>query len=386
MRLAVLVWTRAWGGLETHALTLARNLKRAGHDAVLACVGEATAEQFGTRAPDVPLTVLREPAGRPHLVHWIRELRRLESDACLFEKGTLHTGSLGLDLAARLVFGAFVTIEQLEPPVLGPRTSRTYFGLPGFGLWWYRYRLAGWARSLAPQRVVCISEAVRRALHTDYGFSPARTVIVHNGVDVERFHPGGRQEARRRYGILEGATVLATACRLIPQKGVDTAIRALASLAAGGGGRSACLLIAGEGPERPALEALAAELGVSPSVRFVGFLPDTSLFIPAADVFLVPSRIEAQGIAVLEGMASGCCVLASDVGGIPEMIRGTGAGVLLPPDDVAGWAAGMEAMLVKRPEERAAIGAAARQHVEREFDARRQAERLVELLERTTRS
>jgi glycosyltransferase involved in cell wall biosynthesis len=297
----------------------------------------------------------------------------------------LHTGSFQLDFAARLSFRAFLVIEQLEPPVLGPLKRRRVLGLPSPGIWWYRQRFAGWLRSLGPHRVVCISEAVRLALENDYGFARTRTTIIHNGVDVDRFHPSLREAARRTLGLDDDATVVATACRLVPQKGVDVAIQSLARVVAQSPSSPARLLVAGEGPERPALERLVDELGLSKRVRFMGFTGDTALFIPAADVFLVPSRIEAQGIVLLEALASGCDVIASRVGGVPEVARPPDVGTLVTADDADALAEALAAALRRTTPQRATRAKAARQHVEELFDARRQCGRIIDLMEELAR-
>lgn len=385
MKVVVLVRSRLWGGLESHAVDLVHRLAERGHEARIACVGRTTTDLFLAHDPSLPIATVAEPSGPGSVLHWWREFRALRADACIFEKGTLHTGSFQLDFAARLSFRAFLVIEQLEPPVLGPLKRRRVLGLPSPGIWWYRQRFAGWLRSLGPHRVVCISEAVRLALENDYGFARTRTTIIHNGVDVDRFHPSLREAARRTLGLDDDATVVATACRLVPQKGVDVAIQSLARVVAQSPSSPARLLVAGEGPERPALERLVDELGLSKRVRFMGFTGDTALFIPAADVFLVPSRIEAQGIVLLEALASGCDVIASRVGGVPEVARPPDVGTLVTADDADALAEALAAALRRTTPQRATRAKAARQHVEELFDARRQCGRIIDLMEELAR-
>jgi glycosyltransferase involved in cell wall biosynthesis len=381
MRIAVLVRARTWGGLETHAVDLVRSFTRAGHECHLACIAQHTADLFASHDATLPIRTIPLPRGARALRHWVRQLRSLEADACVFEKSTLHAGSFALDMAARRVFGRrFVTIEQLEPPVLGD-SAPLRFGIPLRGPWWYRQRLRGRLRSLMPHRVVCISEAVRRALESQYGFPGRRIVVIANGVDVERFHPANRAAARRQYGIPDDVLAIATACRLIPQKGVDVAVRAFASVVGRRPDARALLLVGGEGPERERLQQLCAELSVCERVRFLGFVADMPEFVPAVDVFLVPSRIEAQGIIVLEAMSSGCEVIASRVGGIPDMISSPDVGALVPAGDVDAWAEAIEKSLERATSERAARGATARNHVVSNFSNGRQADQILRLLD-----
>ena len=168
---------------------------------------------------------------------WYRQFRALGATACIFEKGTLHTGSLAMDLAARAAFKVFVTIQQLEPPALGARSSKRYLGglVPGLGLWWYRQRFRGWLRSLRPARTICITQAVRSALETGYGFSSRRLPVIHNGVDVDRFSPDSPDtDAARAPESTNGPLTFGTAARLIHEKGIDVAIRAFAQVGAPG--------------------------------------------------------------------------------------------------------------------------------------------------------
>lgn len=380
MRIAVLVRARIWGGLETHAVELVRSFTRAGHDCHLACIAQHTADLFASHDATLPIKTIPLPRSAYPLRHWIRELRSLGADACVFEKSTLHAGSFVLDMAARRVFGRrFITIEQLEPPVLGDGASRR-FPIPIRGPWWYRQRLRGRLRSLMPHRVVCISEAVRWALESQYGFPGRRIVVIANGVDVERYHPANRAAARRQYGFPDDVVLVATACRLIPQKGVDVAITAFSHAVRRRPDGRALLLVAGEGPEKDRLQQLCVELSLCERVRFLGFVADMPGFVPAVDVFLVPSRIEAQGIIVLEAMSSGCEVIASRVGGIPDMISNPDVGTLVAAGDVTAWTEAMERSFGRPTSERAVRGAAARDHVVRSFSTGRQADRILQLL------
>ena len=377
MRVVVVVWTRFWGGLESHAVELTKRIAERGHDVRIACVGAATTDLFLAHDPSLPLVTLAEPSGHGTVLYWLRQFRALEADACVFEKGTLRTASVQFDIAARLAFQPYLVIEQLEPPVLERRRHGHRFGLPTPGLWWYRLRYSGWLRSLFPNRVICITRAVRAGLETDYAYARARTTIINNGVDTVRFGPSKRHASRAGLGLSETIKVVGTACRLVPQKGIDVAIRAFAQVAAPTRD-TACLLIAGEGPERPELERLVHELGLVAQVRFLGFVRDTSTLIPAIDVFLVPSRIEAQGIVVLEALASGCDVIASAVGGIPEVADPVAT--MVPPDDAGALASAIAKALDRSVQERQLRAMAARRHVESHFDARQQCGLIVDLI------
>jgi len=381
MTIAILVWSRIWGGLESHVVDLAVTASQDGHHVILACVGKETATLFETRGAPATLQVVTSPTAAYSVRGWYRQFRALGATACVFEKGTLHTGSLAMDLAARAAFKVFVTIQQLEPPTLGVRSSKRYLGgfVPGLGLWWYRQRFRGWLRSLSPARTICITQAVQSALETSYGFASRRLPVIHNGVDVDRFSPD--TDAARAPASIGAPLTFGTAARLIHEKGIDVAIRAFARAVRQAPDVPMRLLIANDGSERHALEQLAQQLGVAEEVRFLGFQRDLPAFYRTVDIFLVPSRIEAQGLIVLEAMASGCLVIASAVGGIPEMITRSELGTLVPPDDASALAEAMNEVRRLSSDERRARAAAGRTHVCEHFVARTQCREILELVE-----
>lgn len=209
-------------------------------------------------------------------------------------------------------------------------------------------------------RVVVLSEFSRgqlRALDPDRASAAAR---VPPGVDCARFCPGDAAAARRSLGLDDSGLLIATVRRLVRRMGLDDALAAAAALGGRHGG--AHLAIAGAGPEREHLEALARELGLGGRVTFLGRIADERLpdLYRAADLFLLPTRaLEGFGMVTLEALACGTPVLATAVGANPEVL-----GELLPElPVVAGGApaltAGIAAALDRRVDLRAAAARAA---------------------------
>jgi glycosyltransferase involved in cell wall biosynthesis len=149
--------------------------------------------------------------------------------------------------------------------------------------------------------------------------------------------------------------------RLDRLKGHDVLLKALAWMK-----EDAELLIVGDGPERGALEVLAAELGVQDRVRFAGFRKDVPDLLAASDFFVLPSRTEGLPLSVLEAMAHGLPSIATPVGGVPEALNGEECGILVPVDDVHRLAAVM-GTLVGDPQLRRRLGAAAETRVRKHF-------------------
>jgi glycosyltransferase involved in cell wall biosynthesis len=200
----------------------------------------------------------------------------------------------------------------------------------------------------------------------------AHAYRIPNGFDTARFAPD--PEAGRAFraslGIAPDALVVLTPGKLARNKGHDVAFEAVRRLAVRGRAPGAYVVL-GDGIREDELRGLAAGLGVP--TMFTGFLPpdQVAAALNAADLVVHPSCNEIFPNAVGEAMACGCAVVATDAGGTPELLGVSGvAGLLVPPDDPAAMAAAT-AELLANPARRAAMGAAARERIVREFPLRR---------------
>jgi len=179
--------------------------------------------------------------------------------------------------------------------------------------------------------IVTVCRALKENL-VALGVPGERINILRNGVDLELFRPVDRETVRRELGLVR--TTLLSVGHLVPLKGHDLAIRALPLLP------ECDLIIAGSGPERPALGALARDLGVAERVRFSGVLAQDELryYYGAADALVLASSREGWANVLLESMACGTPVVATDVGGTSEVVTAPEAGVLVEhrtPDALA---------------------------------------------------
>ena len=192
--------------------------------------------------------------------------------------------------------------------------------------------------------VVTVSDAVRRAAEQVSPALSPRLFTVRNGVRLDTFTGATteRAAARAHLGLEHDAFVVGSVARLDLRKGLDTLIEA-AALATS---RVPALqvMIVGDGPERARLEALVRARGLEGRVTLRSHEPRVRGHLAAMDVFAAPSRTEGLGVAIIEALAAGLPVLASRVGGIPEVMEaeataaGDGCGMLLPPADPAAWA------------------------------------------------
>lgn len=186
------------------------------------------------------------------------------------------------------------------------------------------YRLAS--------EVVVLTEAFAQVLQTTYGIGRNRIIVIPPAVDLARFSPGDPKTAREALGLPERGKLVVCARRLVPRTGVDVLLEAWARL----DGRSdALLVVAGVGPEEPALRELAEKRGLV-SVRFLGRVSDTLMpaLYRAADLSIVPSRdLEGFGLAALESFACGTPVIGTRVGGLPEALGPFAADCTVPPSN-----------------------------------------------------
>lgn len=191
-------------------------------------------------------------------------------------------------------------------------------------------------RVAPPERIVHVSA---RALAQSPRGSNGRLVLVPNGVDLERAPAAdARERVRRALGVSPDVCAVISVARLVPQKGLDILLEAFARTA---GGSNLHLWLAGDGPERAALEARAARLGPRNRVRFLGRRDDVPELLAASDVFVLASRHETTPIALLEGMAAGRACVATDVGDCRAMLADGAAGRIVAPGAVAGLAAAL---------------------------------------------
>jgi glycosyltransferase involved in cell wall biosynthesis len=196
-------------------------------------------------------------------------------------------------------------------------------------------RLANRVTARLCTRVVAVSREVAAYLVREVGVPAARVVTIYNCVDPERFGRDGIQPP--------GTGVFGMVARLNPEKDHRTLIEAFRRVRARRPG--ARLVLAGDGPERAAIVALVRELRLEPSVELCGRLADVRDVLRRLDVYVQASQVEGLPVAVLEAMASGLPVVASDVGGNAEAVEGGVTGLLVPRRDPEAMAGAMDRLL-----------------------------------------
>jgi glycosyltransferase involved in cell wall biosynthesis len=174
--------------------------------------------------------------------------------------------------------------------------------------------------------------------HLRFRIAPKeKFAVIHSGVDLQGFQPGLHEPSKTKalLGIPAETTVIGTMGRLTPVKGQETLIRAISDLIRRG--EKMLLLLLGEGELRQDLEQLVIRLGIAEQVRFLGWRSDVARIMAVFDIFCLPSRNEGMGKVLVEAMAMGKPIVASDIGGIPDLVRPGVNGILVPVGDTAAW-------------------------------------------------
>ena len=226
--------------------------------------------------------------------------------------------------------------------------------------------------------VIAVSDDVRQRLLRS-GVSADRIHFIRNGIDLRPFTnaaPSLRRLAAQPDGLLIGWVG-----RLTYDKGPDLFLRAIAQLRPDF--PNARYLLVGEGPYRPEVERLIADLALSDVVHLLGQRSDMPAVYASCDLMVSSSRLEGLPIAILEGMAASRPWVAASVGATPLAIRNGQNGILIPPEDVDILAASVARMMCS-PEDRARMGTLARNLTESEFSAQRMSHEYVSVYENVT--
>jgi glycosyltransferase involved in cell wall biosynthesis len=229
---------------------------------------------------------------------------------------------------------------------------------------------------------ISVCDLVRRNLSAQPTFDGERMCSIHNGVDAEAFRPdpAARAEARKEFGFSDDDIVLGIAARLVPAKGHEFLLRAAAQL------QQAFpmlrILALGQGPQENSLKQLARDLGIDARTVFAGFRDDMPRCVQAFDLCVQPSiDCDTSSFTMKEAMAAEKAVVASDYGGLTEIVTNDEEGLIVPAGTVEPLAEAL-AKLLADPDRREKMGQAGRQRVLREFTVETFARRTVEAYRR----
>lgn len=320
------------GGAERVAWDSALAMRDRGHTVAVVCTRQSSEDGPGSVSESHGVRILRYD--RPSLPSW--HPQRAERAIQAADQATrewlghetwdvvhIHAPFTGAGVMRALGDGPRYIYTMHSPMVLEQKINWANQGIPGriklaFGLGRLK-RIEGDLLSKCAG-IQTLSEFTRGQVNHFHGLGDRVTVIPHwRRSDLKRTHT--QVEARRRLGWPENEKILFTVRRHASRYGLDIAIRAIAPLAAEG---RCVFVLAGDGPLRPSLEALAGELGGGDRVRFTGRISDEDLALSyeAADLFVLPTTaLECFGLITLEAFAFGCPVLSTDSCALPETMQ-----------------------------------------------------------------
>jgi len=269
--------------------------------------------------------------------------------------------------------------------VLGAKLARTPVLIyTKHGRNYARQRHRRWMNAWCNRQVdmiVAVSEDVRKVLLEIEKMPPDRVVTIVNGIDICKYAAArmGRDELRAEMGLPPGEKVMGIVARLSPEKDHDNLLQAFAQVWRADG--NITLLIVGDGKLRDHLESLARQLGVSDKTRFLGSRSDVARLLGVFDVFVLSSITEGTSLTILEAMAAGLPVVATDVGGNSALVADGETGFLVSPrnPDALAWAI---LKVLSDPGLAQAMGEAGQRRAEAEFGREAMARRYEAVYEK----
>jgi glycosyltransferase involved in cell wall biosynthesis len=345
------------GGAQRQLLELMRRLDRRRYQAVVCPLWPLMALEADYQQTGWPIIRTHKKAHLDISVAW-----RLAREMRAFRPHIVHTflftGNLWGRLAAALARPQAVISTQMS---VMPKAKRLPYA------------------ALVNQVLAGITDVVTfdsRRGQREYGLagimSQPLLKVIHNGADLQMFEPSGFQAAisdfRRSLGIEENLFILGNIARLTEQKGQEVLLQAVSLL--GRNGRNLKVVLVGGGPRRGELESLADRLGISDHVLFLGPRHDLPELLSLFDIFVLSSLWESLPVIILEAMAMGKPVVATDVAGVSEVVEHGVTGLLVEAGNPQLLAQAI-LKLMDNPELAAQMGLAGRQRVERDFSVER---------------
>ena len=330
-----------WGGQELRVLNEAAGMMRRGHEVLIAAPAESRiyeeASRHGVPAQALPI--------RKKTLQGLRAMRRLlksMAPSVVNTHSSTDTWMVALASIGMRNAPPLVRTRHISAPIPDNMTSR----------WLYR---------CATACVVTTGEALRLQVMREVGLEAARVTSVPTGIDLQRFCPGDRAEARRAVGLPADALIVGIVATLRSWKGH----RYLVDAMIGQGLEAAHLLIVGDGPGRDNLKAQIAANGLEQRATMAGNQADVVPWLRAMDIFVLPSYAN-EGVpqALMQAMATGIPVVTTAVGAIGELVRPEETGLVVAPQDVTAIQSAL-LRFIHEPVLRERLSAAAMAHVQR---------------------
>jgi len=350
------------GGIASYIINLARHLKKNGHKVIVSSSGGDMADGLIKEGiSHVCINIRTKSELSPRLLISMPKIMSLckEERIDVIHAHTRVTQVLACAVSRLLGIAYIATCHGF----FRPHFSRRVFKCWG-------------------DKAIAISDAVKEHLVNDFYLKSDNVALIYNGVELEKFkkeiEPARRDFLRERLGLTnKDARVIGAIGRLSPVKGYRYLIEAFKMLTDKHDG-ALRLLIAGDGPEKESLKALCRKLGVERHVKFVPPNPDTPLLFSMMDIFVSSSVQEGLGLSLIEALASGRAVIATDVGGIRSVIEDKESGILVKSRDARALAEGIS-QLFKDADLKNRLSNEGRKRAEEKFDIERMVREVEEV-------
>ncbi|PWH11788.1 MAG: hypothetical protein DDG60_16560 [Anaerolineae bacterium] len=355
------------GGAERLTLAILERLDRERFDLRVCALQERAGNPMAgeIERAGIPVDLLNIPNLR-HPANLIKILRYLRQHQPALLHLQLEFSVILGSFAARLVgIPAVATLHTLD----NPQERRAY----------WRYRLSLYALKHWCNVSIGVSESTRQHHLRDGKMSPHKIITLYNGIELSTFaerSPTFCQEKRRALGLRPEAVVAVTVAVLREPKGIQYMLQAMSQLREQYPNFQ--YLVVGDGEYGPTLRAQANSLHLGQSVIFAGQRKDIPEILSVCDFFVLPTLTEALPTVLMEAMAARKAIIASNVGGVPEMVEDGVNGRLLPPADVSALTAACSEM-IQNPTQRERWGQTGRRICEEKFDIARQIQALETL-------
>lgn len=366
LRIVLMIDGFGRGGAETVVAAQAIRLAELGHEVFVVVLQERKGEGPAARTRAAGVTLLYLPVTRLKRLDQIRALRaRLRQIRPDVVHAHLEFSCILASIFARLDdVPTLVTLHTLQRPDGISRLSA-------------RLRLMNQVIGRFADRIICLTPAAHEIISADLP-RRAQVAVLPNGIDLEPFDlPVDREAVRRTLGVFDDkAPLVLTVAVLRPPKGIDRLVAAAPAIL--DAVPNARFVIVGDGADRAALDAKIQAEGLAGRVSLAGFRSDVPEVMRAADLFVLPTLDDAMPTVLVEAMAARLPIVASAVGGIPDMIVNERDGLLVPPGDV-GALSGAITRLLREPVLARSLAAGGRCRAEAEFGLDGQVARLCSL-------
>ncbi|MCI0557585.1 MAG: glycosyltransferase [Nitrososphaera sp.] len=355
-----LIETSGPGGAEKMLISLAGNLDRSRYRSYACLLKDGW---LNTQLQRLGIETILVPQRRSLDFRWLLRLSRVLKERSI---RVMHAHEFAMN-----VYGSLLS-KMTGIPIIATVHGKNYY--------WVKWRRRLAYKFVARQSaMVAVSEDLKRFLREYVDIHPDNITVVHNGIDVQSYAVSDRAHAtRKELGINGNQPVIGTVGNLYAVKGQMYLLKACSAVAKVF--PNFVLLVAGRGDYLGSLEETARNIGIGANVKFLGFREDVPALLQTMDIFILPSISEGLPLSALEAMASGKPVVASNVGGIPEVVKDGVTGYLVSPKDPEALADKI-LLLLRHPELAVDLGRSGRKRVEDSFSLEKMVERYQSLYE-----